>query len=348
MKQAIDFKNWELYLTRPFDLFSTSLWQWWYESEHMLNALGFKMDEVLCIEISRNLVSQYRKKEQLQELSRNFRKLLYENPKKLETLLKHGLDLADAAKLHLKKRHKWSNLQETIHFFNEVIFYTTVLPNFPSIVLEPDEKLPNTIKALCAQLRLTSFYPLMMQKSVIPMALKHLKQNKVISTRKVLSMLTLKELFSSNVQTIAYERKQIRGKRFVYFKKKGKEVIQWGLNLAKFLETRDSKAKTEVSGLAAYSGKVTGVAHVVLNFMKPKPMGKRQVLISINCNPHLMPLIKKASALVTDEGGITSHAAIVAQELGIPCVIGTKTATKIFKSGDIIEVDANKGTVKKL
>ena len=68
MKQAIDFKNWELYLTRPFDLFSTSLWQEWYESGHMLNALGFKKDEVLCIEISRNLVSQYRKKEQLQEL----------------------------------------------------------------------------------------------------------------------------------------------------------------------------------------------------------------------------------------------------------------------------------------
>jgi pyruvate,water dikinase len=58
--------------------------------------------------------------------------------------------------------------------------------------------------------------------------------------------------------------------------------------------------------------------------------------------------MKKASAIVTDEGGITCHAAIVARELGIPCIIGTQISTKVLKDGDIVEVDADKGVVKKI
>ena len=51
--------------------------------------------------------------------------------------------------------------------------------------------------------------------------------------------------------------------------------------------------------------------------------------------------------LVTDEGGITSHAAIVSRELKKPCIIGTKVATKVFRDGDIVEVDANTGIISK-
>jgi len=56
--------------------------------------------------------------------------------------------------------------------------------------------------------------------------------------------------------------------------------------------------------------------------------------------------MKEAGAIITDEGGITCHAAIVSRELGIPCIIGTKIATKVLKDGDIVEVDAGKGVVK--
>ena len=60
----------------------------------------------------------------------------------------------------------------------------------------------------------------------------------------------------------------------------------------------------------------------------------------------MMPALIKAAAIVTDEGGVTSHAAIVSRELGIPCVVGTKIATKVLKDGDLVEVDANNGIVK--
>jgi len=65
-------------------------------------------------------------------------------------------------------------------------------------------------------------------------------------------------------------------------------------------------------------------------------------------NPNMMPLIRKAKAIITDEGGITCHAAIISRELNIPCIIGTKIATKVLKDGDRVEVDADKGIVRKL
>jgi len=58
--------------------------------------------------------------------------------------------------------------------------------------------------------------------------------------------------------------------------------------------------------------------------------------------------MKKASAVVTDEGGITCHAAIVSRELKLPCITGTKKATLILKDGDLVEVDAENGIVKKI
>ncbi len=64
--------------------------------------------------------------------------------------------------------------------------------------------------------------------------------------------------------------------------------------------------------------------------------------------PDFVPAMRKAAAIVTDEGGITCHAAIIARELGKPCVIGTKFATKVFRDGDLVEVDSEVGVVRKL
>ncbi len=75
-------------------------------------------------------------------------------------------------------------------------------------------------------------------------------------------------------------------------------------------------------------------------------MQKGDILVSIATDPDIVPAMKKAAAIVTEQGGVTSHAAIVSRELGTPCVIGTKIATKVFKDGDLVEVDAVKGIVK--
>ena len=72
------------------------------------------------------------------------------------------------------------------------------------------------------------------------------------------------------------------------------------------------------------------------------------VLVTSMTRPEMVVAMEKAAAIVTDEGGITSHAAIVSRELKIPCIIGTKVATKILKNGDLVEVDAFKGIVRKI
>lgn len=75
-------------------------------------------------------------------------------------------------------------------------------------------------------------------------------------------------------------------------------------------------------------------------------MKRGDVLVTGSTGPELILACKKAGAIVTEEGGITSHAAIISRELGIPCVIGTKIATEVLKDGDRVEVDATKGIVR--
>lgn len=84
------------------------------------------------------------------------------------------------------------------------------------------------------------------------------------------------------------------------------------------------------------------IVNVIADMKKMKP---GDILVSVATIPDIMPAMKKAAAIVTEQGGITCHAAIVSRELGIPCVIGTKVATKVFKDGDIVEVNANHGVV---
>ena len=109
----------------------------------------------------------------------------------------------------------------------------------------------------------------------------------------------------------------------------------------------DPKIK-EIRGTTAFPGKAHGTVRRVDEAQDMKKMKTGDILVSTSTNPQIIPAMKKALAIVTDSGGITSHAAIVSRELEIPCVIGTKIATKVFKDGDRVEVDASKGIIKKL
>lgn len=102
----------------------------------------------------------------------------------------------------------------------------------------------------------------------------------------------------------------------------------------------------EIKGVSASSGVVIGKAKIVKDIKDGYKIKKKDILVTGMTRPHWMPFIKKAAGIVTDEGGITCHAAIVARELGIPCVIATKVATKVLKDGDLIEVNTNHNRVR--
>ncbi|MFH1426726.1 MAG: PEP-utilizing enzyme [Candidatus Kerfeldbacteria bacterium] len=104
----------------------------------------------------------------------------------------------------------------------------------------------------------------------------------------------------------------------------------------------------DIRGLSASTGKATGTARIVSSATEMGKVEHGDILIAVMTRPDYVPAMKKAAAIVTDEGGVTSHAAIVSRELGIPCIIGTKIATSVFKDGDQIEVNANHGWVRKI
>ena len=77
-------------------------------------------------------------------------------------------------------------------------------------------------------------------------------------------------------------------------------------------------------------------------------MEKDDILVTSMTRPEFVPIMKMAAGIVTDEGGLTCHAAIVSRELGIPCIVGTQIATRSLKDGDRVEVNANHGLIIKL
>lgn len=105
-------------------------------------------------------------------------------------------------------------------------------------------------------------------------------------------------------------------------------------------------AEKEIRGTIAYPGIVRGIVKIVKDRTELSKVKENDVLVSKLTTPDFVPAMEMASAIVTDLGGITSHAAIVARELKKPCIIGTRNATQILKDGDLVEVDTNNGVVK--
>lgn len=106
--------------------------------------------------------------------------------------------------------------------------------------------------------------------------------------------------------------------------------------------------ETVVKGTVANRGRATGEAKLIYEVEDIPKVNKGDIIVSPMTHPKLVPAIIRSSGIITDFGGILCHAAIVSREFGIPCIVGTKTATKVFKDGDLIELNAYEGSARKL
>lgn len=114
------------------------------------------------------------------------------------------------------------------------------------------------------------------------------------------------------------------------------------------LENKHTGNLTEIAGNVACRGPdsiIRGIARVILN-PNNAFIEKDNILVTSMTRPEFVPLMKNAKAVITNEGGITSHAAIVSRELNKPCIIGTKNATRVLETGDEIEMRMNHGIVR--
>jgi pyruvate, water dikinase len=104
-----------------------------------------------------------------------------------------------------------------------------------------------------------------------------------------------------------------------------------------------------LKGLAAAAGRVTATAHVIMNSQqKPEQPPKRVILVAPTIAPDWLPLLQQAAGIITEQGGLTSHAAILARELGIPAVVRVANATSSIQTGERLLIDGDKGEVYRL
>ncbi len=142
----------------------------------------------------------------------------------------------------------------------------------------------------------------------------------------------------------------LRSKGFLFYKGKvvtGEDINKFYIENNILIREPDILSQTEVKGMTAQKGLVKGKVRIIyteeeLNKIK----SEEDILVTPMTRPEFVPAMKIAGAFVTDEGGIVCHASIVSRELKKPCIVGTKNATKIFKDGDMVEVDADKGVVR--
>lgn len=116
----------------------------------------------------------------------------------------------------------------------------------------------------------------------------------------------------------------------------------------KYFPNRKGVEQGDVHGVVAHKGVISGTVKVVKSIADIEKVRRGDILVAPMTVPSFVPAMEKAAAFVTDEGGILCHAAIVSREMGKPCIIGTKNATSVLQDGDMVEVNADAGVVRKI
>jgi len=170
-------------------------------------------------------------------------------------------------------------------------------------------------------------------------------------TLKELRFMTSKEIKAALFED-RLDREEIkrRSSLSLYYTAKDTEIYYSGEEakqiIEKYIQSDKAEEVSELRGQCGCRGQAKGKVKIVNVTADIAKMQEGDILVSISTQPDLLPAMKKAAAFVTDQGGVTSHAAIVAREMHRPCVIATKIATKALKDGDLVSVDADKGLVK--
>ena len=166
---------------------------------------------------------------------------------------------------------------------------------------------------------------------------------------------TLFDLTHQEILDLLEKNKTLGAPDFIHMHKHGELEILRGDVTHKLKEegiiSSEVEKVDEFKGTIACKGKVRGKVKVInLNRWEKDvaEVEKGDILVAFSTKPDYIVAMERASAFITDEGGITCHAAIIAREMNKPCLVGTSIATQILKDGDLVEVDAEKGIVRKI
>lgn len=302
--KIIEEKEWQKFLTRPYNLAFVSLHARAYHQE-LKDIVGNDCHTLyIC---NGEVVEIFRDEATASKIKRNFQNLSLQPLKLYETVINimHYKILAD--------KLVGINKSQSVEYFTHL----TSLPfNLGNTII--DNKL----------------------------------HEKNINHKKILDI--LQEVRSLNYYyKFAEQYLKKQNKKFVYLAIGSRAYYSFDWQLIKQIKMHLIKANylplaNEIKGTVAFGGLVRGRVRKIFSLSQSAEFFVGEILISHSTNPELLSIIKKAGAIVIDEGGMMSHAAILARELKIPCLVGTGMATKVFQDGDLVEVDAVNGVVKKL
>ena len=335
-------KVFTLFTTRNFPiLFIESYYDMIDELE---KDFGYKTYPIFVFYRENNTVQDYFNPDELKEEFINMKRTM-EDDEKLNSMINEFnknfnklLPYFDGKNVNSKK-----DLKEVYNVFVRYFVgfaYTWVLPDLKDISDEVRER--------CLQIRRkTESYSSKRDK-----LFERLLQNLLPSLKDKAQFLSKEEAFSNIPEEELIETADKRSQGYIIHNRK----IIVASEIEKYLRDQNIKlekpssfdSKTNsLSGTAAYKGVVTGKARVIYSDKDlVKIKDKNDILVTPMTRPDYVPYMRRAGAIVTDEGGLICHAAIVARELKVPCIVGTKFATSMIKTGDLVEVDANKGVVK--
>lgn len=222
-------------------------------------------------------------------------------------------------------------------------------------ILKPDKKFLNLLEFLKDNVFLRDYRDMLRQKLNVELRkfYQEVARRLDISIEQV-AILTNNEVIKYLSVNKKFPKKEIneRVKLYLLIQNGSKVEMYSGrkaLSKAK-IELKISKLKQvkEVRGIVGSKGEAKGRVVIIYTNKDLSKVKKGDVMVATMTRQDFVPAMRKAVAVVTDEGSVTAHAAIIARELKIPCVVATKFATQIFKDGDIVEVDAIHGLIRKL
>ncbi|MEO0796776.1 MAG: PEP/pyruvate-binding domain-containing protein [Verrucomicrobiota bacterium] len=352
-----DSEPWMRLVKRPFSLLEYSIIGHWTDPKHAAKDLGIeRLDHFLGIQDDAGMTHMYFPEPRLIAAHDHLLDLRQNDRDKLIGILEKGKQLYEEGMQRIDNGVTFSSLQEAADYFCEIGKYTVIVPAWLLLAMERVGVDDSEVHERAEWLRGHSVYPRLVHKLLHPYVIEHARGIGFSDPEQIPFVATWDELVQGvDLSVLEARLEAVRsGSRFVY-QMIGEEyqvrlLPQTGYLLMRLAHAHlppDPEDANCLTGQTAWPGFHRGRARLVLS---SNPEGYQvdpgDVLVSVQSNPNLMPLLRHAGAIVTDEGGVACHASIVARELKVPAVTGVGNATSAIHDGDLIEVDATEQVVR--
>ena len=221
--------------------------------------------------------------------------------------------------------------------------------------LNPNNELENLITMLKKAVFLRDYRDKIRQQ--LNLKLKDLYKeigSRIGLDNKSIGLLTNDEIESHLEKSMDFDRQELENRKNAFFliQNRDKIEIYSGQSASEKAKEHNLYKKEEnkrtLQGSTGSPGKIKGTAKIIYTNLDLKKINEGDIMVAAMTRQDFVPHMRKSKAVITNEGGVTCHAAIIARELGIPCIVGTENATELLNDGDLIEVDATKGIINKL